>query len=130
MTKDVLQSWFDGLLNREAPHLMGEIIVWGECKRHLGPTWAKARARLRVEPSDRFMLVEDVHMGVEFADYAGSFLHGVLDILMIDDRIPLNNIRIVISDLSTDQVESSRAAFREAGRDAGRKAVEELSAKR
>jgi hypothetical protein len=49
---------------------------------------------------------------------------GLLDVLMFAEFGPLYKIRVTLDDAAYHEVDSSESAFREAGRDAGRKVIE------
>ena len=49
---------------------------------------------------------------------------GMLDVVMLAEFGPLYKIRITLDDAAYHEVDSSENAFREAGRNAGRKIIE------
>ena len=52
---------------------------------------------------------------------------GVLDVVMFAEFGPLSKIRITLEDAGYHEVDSSETAFREAGRDAGRRVIETVT---
>jgi len=56
-----------------------------------------------------------------------SVVFGLLDVLMFAEFGSLYKIRITLDDAAYHEVDSSESAFREAGRDAGRKVIETVA---
>jgi hypothetical protein len=54
-------------------------------------------------------------------------IFGLLDELMLAEPAPLYKIRVVLEEVWCDEAGSSRQAFRQAGRDAGRRILEALT---
>lgn len=98
----------------------------------MGPRWERASASVRAVPSDRFQctVAGAEEISKEEKDYAEWFLFGVLDVLVPHDEIPIANTNLIVSDVVVHPVDSSRRAFRHAGRDAGRKIIDALKAAR
>jgi hypothetical protein len=96
----------------------------GESNRHLGPKWEFARVRVTVEPALHFEVV-DATSGNEGAyreGYIDWTIFGLLDVLMVDG--PLRKIRLILEEIEIHPIDPYRMAFRNAGRDAGRKILE------
>jgi translation elongation factor EF-G len=64
---------------------------------------------------------------MEQEGYLQEAIFGVIDVLMTAESAPLRNVRLKVVDAVVHPVDSSRMAFRRAGRDAGRKALEAVS---
>jgi hypothetical protein len=99
------------------------VIVTGERDHHLGPRWEFAKLTIVAEPAERFEIVNEVRMTPElealrFPEWA---IYGVLDVLMVAGSAPLTGVRLTLKDAGWNPVDSSAMAFRQAGRDAGRK---------
>jgi hypothetical protein len=96
--------------------------IVGERDKHLGPKWDFARAVVAVEPSESFEVVDITGDAVALSSgYIESFLDGLFDEILTQEPGPILRIKIVLKAIEHDPVDSSRNAFVEAGRDAGRK---------
>ena len=126
--KDYLQLWPQELLRLGSLTLKSKITVVGERNQHLGPRWEIAKVQISVEPASKFEVI-DAAPPDEEARKAGYFdwaVFGLLDVLMVDESAPLKNIRVIVEKIEPHAIDSSQMAFRQAGRDAGRKIMESL----
>ena len=57
--------------------------------------------------------------------FIDSFIFGFLDVLMTSEPFPIRNVKVTIQDATFDPIRANQMAFRLAGRDAGRKFLEE-----
>jgi hypothetical protein len=124
--KDYLKLWQQELLNLNSLTLKSKVTVTGERNKHLGPRWEIARIQITVEPAPGFEVV-DVNPDNQEARQEGYLdwaVFGLLDVLMLAESAPLKNIRIILEKAELDAVNSSCMAFRQAGRDAGRKLLQ------
>jgi hypothetical protein len=87
-----------------------------------------AKVHLSVHPAGAFKVVDSVpersdleKLGVGWPE---PVIFGLLDVLMSAKPHPLRNVRVVLERVWYHEVDSSRNAFRNAGRDAGRKVIE------
>jgi Elongation factor G, domain IV len=124
-----LRKWADGLLTARPWPLSQRVTVVGERDAHLGPRLEFARVRISIEPAAQFEVVELTEPSEELRmlGYPESVVLGVLDILMVALSAPVKGVRIVLEEAEYDPIDSSPLAFRQAGRDAGRKVVEAIS---
>jgi len=130
--KDYLTLWAEGPPNNNSRILATPITVIGE--RIHGPKSEFARVQLTVHPADTFDVVDCVaekseleELGVGWPD---PVIFGLLDALMNAEPDPLRNVRVILERAWYHEVDSSRNAFRGAGRDAGRKIIEAIDKKR
>jgi hypothetical protein len=132
MSKSYLELWFETLLKRPSPPLTFVVTVAGECDKHLGPTWQFARIKVSIEPATRFEVVDLVPNNEELrrSGYPDWAIFGLLDVLVLSDSFPIDKVRIVLAEADYSAVESSPMAFREAGRESGRKILEGLRSPR
>jgi hypothetical protein len=126
--KDYLHLWLQELLELSSLTLKSKITVVGERNEHLGPRWEFAKVQISIEPAPQFEVIDAAATDIE-ARKAGYFdwaVFGLLDVLMVAESAPLKDIRVVVEKIEAHTVDSSRMAFRHAGRDAGRKIIESL----
>ncbi|SRR5258706_14214922 len=126
--KDYLRSWAEELLQRKPIRLRSRITVTGERNQHLGPKLEVASVRVTVEPAATFEVVDAVPANEELSQfgYPDWVVFGLLDVFMVAESSPITNVRIILEKADPDPINSSKMAFRHAGRDAGRKIVERL----
>lgn len=85
---------------------------------------------VRAEPSDDFLVafspeITALHTAdVDARLFSESAIFGLLDVLTFGDDLPFLNHRVTLLNMDMHPVDSSRIAFRRAGRDAGRKILE------
>jgi hypothetical protein len=118
-----LETWLSSLLSRPTGTLVRPVRVTGIRDKHLGPRLEYAVIDLLVEPSAAFEVDMSALSNVtpESREFLEHAVFGVLDVIMLAEPLPIANVRIVFTDAKFDRVSSSKAAFRHAGRDAGRK---------
>jgi len=126
--KDYLKMWAAELLKRNSLPLKSKITVTGERNQHLGPRFEFAKIQLSVEPSARFEVVHASPADEELQklNYLDWAIFGLLDILLTSESAPLSNVRVTLEKAEHHPIDSSPMAFRQAGRDAGRKIIETL----
>jgi len=126
--KDYLALWIKDLSGANAFRLKTAIKVVGERDQHLGPRWEKAKVQLSVEPAPGFEVVDEVPQDtqLETFGYPDYVILGLLDVLMVGLSTPIKNVRVTLIKAEYDPIDSSEMAFRQAGRDAGRKIIEAL----
>ena len=123
--KDYLTLWDGGPPNKNSRILAAPITVIGE---HIhGPKSEFAKVRLTVRPADTFEVVDGVtekdeleKLGVGWPD---PVIFGLLDVLMNAEPDPLKNVHVTLEQAWYHEADSSRNAFRSAGRDAGRRII-------
>ncbi len=125
---DYLKLWADGLLTRRSLTLKSKITVVGERNQHLGPRFEFAKVQMSVEPASSFEVVDALPANEELRQlgYPDWAVFGLLDVLTTAESSPLTNIRVILEKAEHHPVDSSQMAFRQAGRDAGRKIIESL----
>jgi hypothetical protein len=128
--KEYLRLWAGELPNQPSRLLSAPITVVGERIKHFGPKSEYARVELTVRPSGSFEVIDLVaerneleKLGVGWPD---SIVFGLLDALMFTKSGPLYNVCVVLEKARYHEVDSSRSAFRHAGRAAGSKIVAAL----
>lgn len=126
--KDYLNLWPQELLKLNSLTLKSKVSVMGERNQHLGPRWEFAKIQISVEPAPRFEVVDTTANSAEArrAGYLDWAIFGLLDVLLVAESAPLKNIKVIVERIEAHPVDSSQMAFRQAGRDAGRKVVEYL----
>jgi hypothetical protein len=124
------QLWVAGLLRRESAHLKGRVTVVGHREKHFGSQSEYARIVLSVHPAEHFNVVDNVPyrkeleaLGIAWPD---PVVFGLLDVLMFAEYRPIYKMQVILEDAAYHEIDSSENAFREAGRDAGRKIVEAI----
>lgn len=129
--KDYLALWGEGSPDKNSRKLPRPITVVGE-RLHTGKS-EFARIQLTVHPASVFEVVDSVlekddldRLGVGWPD---PVIFGLLDVLMNLQPDPLRDIRVVLERVWYHEVDSSRDAFRNAGRDAARKVIEAIDEK-
>ena len=126
--KEYLQLWPLELLKLSSLKIKSKITVVGERNQHLGPRWEYAKVQISIEPAPQFEVIDAAPDDVEArkAGYLDWAVFGLLDVLMVAESAPLKNIRVIVENIEPHAVDSSQMAFRQAGRDAGRKIIETL----
>lgn len=130
--KNYLELWAHGLLASKPLRLDQRITVVGERNQHLGPRWEFARIQVSIEPSQRFEVVDAAEANDELRrlGYLDLAVFGLLDILMVAETAPLSAVRLTLEKVHHSPIDSSQIAFRQAGRDAGRKILDVLKLNR
>lgn len=124
--KDFVQLWKDGLTDGPATPLQFSFRALGERNCHAGAHWEFARIQVLVEPASAFEVIDAVPEGAELARYRFPdwAVFGLLDVFMLHEpAAPIRNVRITLEKAEYSPVDSYPIAFRNAGRDAGRKIV-------
>ena len=129
--KDYLTLWAEGPADEGSRTLTVPVTVIGAWTD--GSKSEFAKVQLTVEPAKDFDVVDAVEqkneletLGVGWPD---SVIFGLLDTLMSVDLGPLRNIRVTLEHVWYHELDSTRNAFRNAGRDAGRKIIDALDRK-
>ena len=126
--KDYLKLWAEELPKLGSITLKSKITVTGERDQHLGPRWEFAKIQVSIEPAPSFEVVDAVPANEELRQfgYHDWAVFGLLDVLMVAESAPLTNVRVILEKAEHHPVDSSQMAFRQAGRDAGRKIIAAL----
>lgn len=126
--KDYLALWGESSSDKNSRRLPTSVAVIGE-RIHTGKS-EFAKVELTVLPANTFDVVDLVaekddleKLGVGWPD---PVIFGLLDGLMNVKPNPIKNVRVVLERVWYHDVDSSRDAFRHAGRDAGRKIIEAI----
>ncbi|MBR1224188.1 MULTISPECIES: hypothetical protein [unclassified Bradyrhizobium] len=130
--KDYIELWKHNVTARWAQTVESGIEITGERNRRLGPLWECAKVTIYVEPSDHFEVVDLVESTSKAREegYPDSFIFGLLDMLITLEHGPLIRIRVTLKTAEYDPINSTRNAYWQAGRDAGRKLAETVSRSR
>jgi hypothetical protein len=129
--KDYVQLWLETLRDRcqdrvrHKDTVPARIEVVGQMNNHGDPNWVKAAVRMVVEPSDTFEVVDEVERvdALREFDHPDYIMIGLLSVLMTARYSPIFKVKITLKAVTIDPIETTRAAFEVAGRDAGRKIV-------
>jgi hypothetical protein len=128
--KDYLKLWGSGLPERKSIILATPITVLGVRNRQLGPRGEFAKVQMTLNPAPSLEVIDHVaerteleRLGVGWPD---AVVFGLLDVLMLAEPGPLHKVSVVLELVWYHDVDSSLIAFRHAGRDAGRKVLEDL----
>ena len=126
--EDLRYRWFENILSTSALPMKSCVTITSEYDKHLGPTWQSAGLTVVVSQSEGFSFTNKVPMtddlaGAKFPEYA---VFGFLDIIMVADQICSECIKLEFTEARFDTVNTTAMAFREAGRDAGRKLLHVL----
>ena len=123
--KNYLTLWAEGPSDEDSRNLTAPVTVIGEWTHTANSEFAKVQ--LTVQAAKDFEVVDSVEqknelgrLGVEWPD---PVILGLLDSLMKTDLGPIKNIRVTLEQVWYHEVDSTRNAFRNAGRDAGRKII-------
>ena len=126
-----LDFWIANLRQRNSVRLTQAITVVGHREKHFGPRSEFARVVLTISPAEELDVVDNVRYRKELEALGVAWpqcvVFGLLDVVMFTEFGPLYKIRITLDDAAYHEVDSSENAFREAGRDAGRKAIETVT---
>lgn len=123
-----LDLWIANLRQRNSVRLTQAITVVGHREKHFGPRSEFARVVITISPAEELDVVDNVRYRKELEALGVAWpqcvVFGLLDVVMFAEFGPLYKIRVTLDDAAYHEVDSSENAFREAGRDAGRKAIE------
>ena len=126
-----LDLWIANLRQRNSVRLTQAITVVGHREKHFGPRSEFARVEMTTSPAEELDVVDNVHCRKELealgVAWPRSVVFGLLDVLMFAEFGAVYKIRITLDDAACHEVDSSESAFREAGRDAGRKVIETVT---
>jgi len=127
--KDYIQLWTENATRRKSLQLNGAFDVVGERNAHLGGRCEIAKIKLTVRPAENFQVYFDDIPNQDIAEeqgYLDATVFGILDVLIVGANFPLTEIALIFTAFEIHPVESSVSAFRQAGRDAGRKILEAM----
>jgi Elongation factor G, domain IV len=120
--------WIANLQQCKSVRLTQAVLVVGHREKHFGPRSEFARVVMTISPAEELDVVDKVPCREELEGLGVSWprcvVFGLLDVIMFAEFGPLHKVRITLDDAAYHEVDSSEKAFREAGRDAGRKLVE------
>lgn len=124
MKNDILQKWFSGICSRRTMPFSHAVIVTGVRDEHRGPRWEFAKIEVSIQPANGFEVSYGRH--AVKAEFLEAAVFGLMDILLTGYSIPVRDVKIELLKAEEHPVDSTEIAFREAGRDAGRKALEQI----
>jgi hypothetical protein len=123
--KDYLTLWVEGPSDEDSRNLAAPVTVIGEWTRAANSEFAKVQ--LTVQAAKDFEVVDAVEQKKELGklgvEWPAPVILGLLDSLMNTNLRPLRNIRVTLEHVWYHEVDSTWNAFRNAGRDAGRKII-------
>ncbi len=122
---NILAQWGSGLAGGQSMRLPCAVVAEGLRDRHLGPRseWARVRVSLKPALALSIQTASTVSIEAQEEGYADAVVLGVLDVLMVSQPYPIREVAISLEMLEVDPINSSRQAFRMAGRDAATKAL-------
>jgi hypothetical protein len=124
--KDYLTLWVEGPSDEGPRTLTAPVTVIGEWNHGAKSEFAKVQ--LTVQPAKDLAVVDAVERKNELealdVGWPGPVILGLLDALM--NACPLRNVRVTLERVWYHELDSTRNAFRNAGRDAGRKIIDAL----
>jgi hypothetical protein len=127
-----LTLWDEGWQGRNSRILKAPITVIGE--RIQGAKSEFAKVRLTLNPAKTFEVEDRVEDKEELeklnVGWPDSFILGMLDALMNAEPDPLTEVRVTLEQVWYHDADSSREAFRNEGRDAGRKIIAVIDRRR
>lgn len=111
-----------------------KITVTGIIDKHYGPRIDFCKIKISVETCSQFVVEYSDFVNNKFDDdfkseYIMNSIFGLLDVLMVTKTGVITNIKILFEEIEYNEIESSPFAFREAGRDVGRKIISEMKNK-
>lgn len=122
-----LAEWVRDLQSRPQTTIRAPVSVVGRHDRNLGPRWEVAEIHIVAEPADHWdvqvLLPEEDRMEMEKDEWLREAILGVLDVLVGGAPDPLLRIRLRVMAVRYT-FESSRRAFRVAGRKAAEALLE------
>jgi len=118
-----ITKWCDEIQSRTSMTVSSSIAVTGVRDAHLGPRLEYAKIEVLAEPATTLEVAfaPDVEQSDTDRMFLDAAVFGVLDILLVSELYPLRNVAITLTRVEYDPISSSPMAFRQAGRDAGRK---------
>ena len=129
--KDYLTIWAEGPSDESSRTLTAPVTVIGQWCRGAKSEFAKVQ--LTVQPAKDFDLVDAVEQKSELESlgvgWPDPVILGLLDTLMNADPGPLRNVRVTLEHVWYHESDSTWNAFRNAGRDAGRKIIDAVDRK-
>jgi hypothetical protein len=118
-----LEAWRTSLVQVRPASIRQPFTVEGSVDKHVGPRWLRARVSVIAEPAAEFSvsveLPEALAAEMERQGLTEAAVFGILDVLALENPfVPVLGARIRFVGATVDPVDSSKAAFRLAGRDA------------
>ncbi|PTY01764.1 hypothetical protein DB346_11260 [Verrucomicrobia bacterium LW23] len=128
--KNYLEQWSNQFASRLSATVARSGRVEGVRDKVLGPRSDYASIVVAFEASDSLKVEcsADNRAELEACGYLDYAVFGLLDVLMTASTYPMRNIRLNIVEAEIHPIHANQLAFRWAGRDAGRKIIEMLSA--
>ncbi|MGE5265210.1 MAG: hypothetical protein ACM3S0_17665 [Acidobacteriota bacterium] len=128
---DYVQLWCNNLLSRSSYTVSQQFETWGECNKHVGPSYWYAKVNITLGPSPDLQVIDNMEkVKSDRLNQAGWFdqiVYGVLDVMLTDFSAPCKTFRLTILDVQIHDVDSNAIAFRLAGKDAARKIAAQLT---
>jgi len=123
MTKLSSEDWYRESVARKSIRVSKSHRVTGVRNEHCGGRWEFAEATVSIEPAGELAIeIPDV----DPHGFAKAAAYGVIDEFLTGAASPLTAVKLIVGPIKSDPVDSSIVAFRHAGRDAGRKLLDEV----
>jgi hypothetical protein len=121
-----LELWFRDIVERRSAKVPRVVRVVGVRDKHLGPRCDYARVVVEAEPANQFSVIGPTGpLTTEGELFLRAAVYGVLDVVLTAEPFPLRDFALRIVEIQSHPVDSSIMAFRRAGRDAGKKLLQE-----
>ena len=119
---DYIEMWYQELTTRASATVRKRSEAWGECNKHMGPSYWYAKVRIAIEPGKKLEIIDqldkDKSKWLKHNDWYNHIIFGVLDVMMTYLTFPIRSFRLIILDADISKVGSRAIAFRLAARDA------------
>jgi hypothetical protein len=103
------------------------VRVEGLREKHLGPRCEYGRVVFEATPAEEFSVSGPATaLSKEGQAFVQAAIFGVLDVVLTAGPLPLRKFALGVVEIQDHPVDSSVMAFRRAGRDAGRKLLQEV----
>lgn len=125
---NLLEKWMEDMLSRRSRVLEAPVRVEGIRKAHLGGYLQIGQVLFVIEPANGFEIsieIANLEAKPEYKSFIESAIFGFLDVVMLAEPYPFKDLKVRVVGAEFDPVSSSVISFRLAGRDAGKKFLEE-----
>lgn len=126
----LLENWLATFSAKELGGIRELISGRGVCKKHTGGVSLYAAVSLRLEPSEKLEVVDQLsdeqRLRLQSEAWYDEILYGVLDVLLTKPMTPIGRFKLVIESVEYNEMESRKAAFRLAARYAATSCLEHM----
>lgn len=120
-----LDGWHADIRLRGTVGIARAARLRGVCERHMGPAWYSAEVDAEVSPSTQWDCSAATFLSDEPKAFAEEALLGCLDVLATQYPRAITAVSVRILAMTIHPVNSSRVAFRLAGRDLANRILEQ-----